>query len=182
MNGSQSAYGLRASDIAWAYVLLRIVVGINYFNHGFTRMGNLPGFMDAMAGAMAGAWMPEPLVRLTAFLVSPVELVFGLFLILGLFTRISLIVLFVLMAVLMYGVTIVQNWDSASNQLIYNIVLFILLAGAGYNRLALDNVFFKRDRRQPELTPDTPVVKGMRSLRGRFNQSNRRHKRRISDF
>ncbi|MGF1459207.1 MAG: DoxX family protein [Leptolyngbyaceae cyanobacterium] len=140
--------GLKTNDIALAYVLLRVVVGINYFNHGFTRIGNIPGFVNAMVGAMDRAWMPEPLVRTTAVLVSPVELVFGLFLLLGLFTRISVIVLFVLMAILMYGVTIVQNWDSASSQLIYNIVLFILLAAQGYNRWSLDDVLFGRDRSQ----------------------------------
>ncbi|NER82883.1 MAG: DoxX family protein [Leptolyngbya sp. SIO1D8] len=138
-------------------------MGINFFNHGFTRMGNIPGFMNAMAGAMAGAWMPEFLVRITAFLVSPVELIFGFLLIVGLFTRISLIVIFVLMAILMYGVTIVQNWDTASSQLIYNIVLFILLAGVGYNRFALDNVFFRGDRTQ-ESSPseDRPAQEVMR--------------------
>jgi thiosulfate dehydrogenase [quinone] large subunit len=158
------------------------VVGINYFNHGFTRLGNIPGFMDAMVGAMEGAWMPEPLIRLTAFFVSPVELIFGLFLIVGLFTRISLIVLFGLMAILMYGVTIVQNWDSASSQLIYNIVLFILLAGAGYNRFALDQVFFKRDRGQTDLPADLPTTKMMRSRGSRQSQFNRLRKYGISYF
>ena len=181
MNGRQSAFGLKATDVAWAYVLLRIVVGINYFNHGFTRMGNIPGFMDAMVGAMEGAWMPEPLVRLTAVFVSPVELIFGLFLILGLFTRISLIVLFVLMAILMYGVTIVQNWDSASSQLIYNIVLFILLAGVGYNRFALDNVLFTRDRGHSDSSKDVASTKVMRSQE-RSHRSARWRQRRISYF
>jgi len=157
MNHRQVALGLRAADISLAYVLLRIVVGINYFNHGFTRMGNIPGFMDAMVGAMAGSWMPEPLVRFTAFFVSPVELIFGLCLILGLFTRLSLVVLFGLMAILMYGVTIVQNWDSASSQLIYNLVLFVLLAGIGYNRWALDQVFFQRDRTPAKTNSDRPA-------------------------
>lgn len=157
MNHRPVALGLRATDLSLAYVLLRIVVGINYFNHGFTRLGNIPGFMDAMVGAMAGAWMPEPLVRFTAFLVSPIELIFGLCLILGLFTRLSLVVLFGLMAVLMYGVTIVQNWDSASSQLIYNLVLFVLLAGVGYNRWALDNVFFRRDRTPASANGDRPA-------------------------
>ncbi|MGP1371188.1 MAG: DoxX family membrane protein [Almyronema sp.] len=148
MNGDRNSFGLKVADLSLAYALLRIVVGINYFNHGFTRIGNLPGFAESMVGAMEAAWMPEFLVRLTAFCVAPVEMIFGLCLLLGLFTRVSLVVLFGLMAVLMYGVTVVQNWDSASSQLIYNIVLFILLAGVGYNRLALDQVFFG-DRRQP---------------------------------
>ena len=171
MNGDRNVPGLKFADVSNAYVLLRVIVGINYFNHGFTRMGNIPGFMDAMVGAMDGSWMPEPLVRLTAFFVSPVELIAGLFLILGLFTRISLIVLFVLMAILMYGVTIVQNWDAASSQLIYNVVLFILLAGASYNRFALDNVFFGRSPRQD--TSDTKADSG-KSLT-RFKRLRLRH-------
>ena len=146
MNNTRSPYRLRASDISLAYVLLRIVVGINYFNHGFTRLGSLPGFAGSMVGAMEGAWMPEILVRITAFLVPPVELVAGLLLLLGLFTRPALVALFVLMASLMYGVTVVQNWDAASTQLIYCLSLFVLLAGVGYNSFGLDAVFFKRDR------------------------------------
>ncbi len=137
---------LKAGDISLAYLLLRIVVGVNYFNHGFTRMGNIPGFANAMVGAMADAWMPDFLVRLTAYFVSPVELIAGLLLIVGLFTRLSLVVTFILMVILMYGVTVVQNWDAASSQLIYNIVLFILLAGLGYNRFSLDTVLANRKR------------------------------------
>lgn len=138
MTRTRAYPGLRSSDIVLAYTLLRIIVGINFFNHGFTRIGNIPGFMDAMVGAMEGAWMPEAMVRLTAALVPPAELIIGFLLIVGLFTRGALIACLGLMAILMYGVTIVQNWDSASSQLIYNIVLFILLAGVGYNLISLD--------------------------------------------
>ena len=182
MNSHQSPFKLNATDISLAYVLLRIIVGINYFNHGFTRLGNIPDFADAMVSAMEGAWMPVPLVRLTAFFVSPVELVAGLLLILGLFTRLSLIVLFVLMAILMYGVTIVQNWDVASSQLIYNIVLFILLAGVGYNRLALDNVFFKG--KQPADSDIAVPNKPLMSVRQNrwWPQLNRHRKYRSASF
>jgi hypothetical protein len=38
---------LKTRDIVAAYTLLRIVVGINYFNHGATRIFNIPGFMDS---------------------------------------------------------------------------------------------------------------------------------------
>lgn len=114
-------------------------------------------------------------MRLNAFLVPPVELIVGLLLILGLFTRIALVATLVLMAILMYGVTIVQNWDAASSQLIYNIVLFLLLAGLGYNRFALDDVFFSRDR-SPSSNPSeehsTPSV--LRFLRSRSPRPNRR--------
>ncbi len=168
MSGNRQSFGFNAADISIAYTLLRIIVGINYFNHGFTRIGDIPGFVNAMVGAMEGSWMPEFLVRVTAFFVSPVEMIFGLFLILGLFTRISLIVLFVLMAILMYGVTVVQNWDGASNQLIYNMALFILLACAGYNRFSLDNRLFRGDRpaqTRPSEDYATPNAMPFRHLR-----------------
>ncbi|MDB9312114.1 DoxX family protein [Spirulina sp. CS-785/01] len=142
MNSDRIKVGLRSSDIVWAYTLLRIIMGVNYFNHGFTRMGNIPGFMDAMVGAMEGAWMPEWLVRMNAALVPPVELIVGFLLIFGLFTRYALIAGLILMIVLMYGVTIVQNWDTAGGQLIYDLILFLLLAGLGFNKVSLDEKFW----------------------------------------
>ncbi len=97
----------------WRIYSFALLWGVNYFNHGITRIDDIPGFSTSMVKAS---------------LVPPVELLVGLLLIAGLFTRASLIATFILMVILMYGVTIVQNWSAASSQLIYNIVLFILLA------------------------------------------------------
>ncbi len=146
--------GLRTIDIVAAYTLLRIVVGINYFNHGATRIFNIPGFMDAMVNAMQDSWIPEFLVRINAALVPPVELIVGALIAIGLFTRASLIVCFVLMAFLMYGVTIIQNWEVAGSQLIYNIVLFILLAGLGFNRISVDAWWRNKKRSQNSINQD----------------------------
>lgn len=138
VNSERTSIGLRRTDIILAYTLLRIIVGINYFNHGFTRIGNMPGFIEAMVQAMEGAWMPEFLVRISAAVVPPIELIVGFLILIGWFTRPALIVCLVLMAVLMYGVTIVQNWDAASSQLIYDLTLFILLAGLSFNTISVD--------------------------------------------
>ena len=144
MANNQFPVGLRPRDIVTAYTLLRIVVGVNYFNHGVTRIGNIPEFMDAMVQTMQDAWIPEALVRINAALVPPVELVVGLLIAIGLFPRSALIACFILMIVLMYGVTIIQNWDTAGSQLIYNITLFILLAGLGFNTLSIDHWLSRR--------------------------------------
>ena len=130
--------GLRTRDVVTAYTLLRIVVGVNYFNHGFTRIFNIPGFIDSMVTTMQDSWIPEFLLRINAALVPPVELIVGALITIGLFTRGALIACFCLMIVLMYGVTIIQNWDVAGSQLIYNIVLFILLAGVSFDRVSVD--------------------------------------------
>lgn len=175
MDSNRTSHGLRQRDLILAYALLRIIVGINYFNHGFTRIGNIPGFMDSMVSAMEGAWMPEFLVRINAALVPPVELIVGLLLILGLFTRGALIACLVLMAMLMYGVTVVQNWDAAGSQLIYDVILAILLAGSGYNRISLDQVLFgKRD--EPSISQEKRPVEGMmRFVRRLTKRSSRRY-------
>ena len=130
--------GLKTRDVVAAYTLLRIVVGINYFNHGATRIFQIPGFIDSMVNTMQDSWIPEFLVRINAALVPPVELIVGALITIGLFTRGALIACFVLMIALMYGVTIIQNWDTAGSQLIYNLVLFILLTGVGFDRISVD--------------------------------------------
>ena len=146
-NKPKTTISLKTRDLVAAYTLLRIVVGINYFNHGATRIFNISGFMDSMVTTMQDSWIPEFLVRINAALVPPVELIVGVLIIIGLFTRGALIACFILMAVLMYGITIIQNWDGASSQLIYNIVLFILLAGLSFNRVSVDGWWKnKRDR------------------------------------
>ncbi|MEM6425931.1 MAG: DoxX family protein [Cyanobacteria bacterium P01_D01_bin.128] len=140
----QLSHGIRRADLILAYTFLRVIIGVNYFNHGVTRIGNIPAFMDSMVSAMEGAWMPEVLVRINAALVPPVELIIGVLLILGLFTRGALIACLVLMLILMYGVTIVQNWGAASSQLIYDIVLVALLAGISFNQVSLDRQIFNK--------------------------------------
>ena len=146
---NKTNFGVRTIDIVAAYTLLRIVVGINYFNHGATRIFNIPGFMDSMVTTMQDSWIPEFLVRINAALVPPVELIVGALITIGLFTRTALIACFVLMAVLMYGITIIQNWDGAGSQLIYNVVLFILLAGVSFDRISVD-AWLKRKKRSPD--------------------------------
>ncbi|EAZ92008.1 DoxX family protein [Crocosphaera chwakensis] len=130
---------LRTKDIVAAYTLLRIVVGVNYFNHGFTRIFDVPSFINRMVNTMQDSGIPEFLVRINAGLVPPVELIVGVLITVGFLTRSALIACFVLMIILMYGITIIQNWDGASSQLIYNIILFILLAGLNFNKVSVDN-------------------------------------------
>lgn len=135
---------LRRRDIILAYTFLRIVLGINFFNHGFTRIGDIPGFAQSMVDIFQNTFVPEVLVRVPGLLVPIVELIGGLLVTFGLFTQAALITLFGLMIVLMYGVTLVQNWDAAASQLIYCLVLFILVASNGFNTFSLDTFISRR--------------------------------------
>ena len=140
----KDAIWLRRRDIILAYTFLRIVLGVNFFNHGFTRLGNIPGFAQARVDMFQNTFVPEVLVRVHAMLVPIVEFIGGLLVTLGLVTQAALVTLFGLMIVLMYGVTLIQNWDAAGSQLIYCLVLFILIAGNSFNTFSLDRLISRR--------------------------------------
>lgn len=135
---------LRGRDIALAYGILRLVFGVNFFVHGLVRIGNIPGFVRSQVGLYEGLPVPSFFIAIFAFFIPIVELVVGILLILGLATRPALIVGFLLMVPLMFGVCLLQNWDAAASQLIYCLVYFILLAGYSYNTISIDRL--RRDR------------------------------------
>lgn len=137
---------IRHRDGVIAYAFLRVIFGINFFNHGFTRLGDLPSFAQSMADMFQNTFAPSWLVWAMGFCVPIVELVIGALMIVGWKTLAALMTGFGLMGVLMYGVTLLQNWDTASSQLIYCLVFFVLIAFNRYNVVSLDWV--NRNRRK----------------------------------
>ncbi|MDX1977578.1 MAG: hypothetical protein SFT94_07880 [Pseudanabaenaceae cyanobacterium bins.68] len=57
------------------------------------------------------------------------------------------------MIALMYGVTLLKDWDTTASQLIYDLILFILLAGLGFNAYSIDNLV-SANPDQPQSNPD----------------------------
>jgi thiosulfate dehydrogenase [quinone] large subunit len=113
-----------------AYLLLRLLTGLDFFGHGFARIftgSHLSGFAQGMVKSMATAPLPPALTLATGYAVPPVELLIGTLLLFGLATRFTLTLAFLLMFVLMFGVTLKQDWATAGQQLQYGLVLAILL-------------------------------------------------------
>jgi len=113
-----------------AYLLLRLLTGIDFFMHGFARIftgTHLAGFAEGMVKSMAATPLPPALTLATGYAVPCVELLIGTLLLLGLFTRAALTLALLLMLVLMFGVTLKQDWPTAGTQLLYGLVLAALL-------------------------------------------------------
>ena len=113
-----------------AYVLFRLLFGLDVFGHGFARIftgSHLTGFAQGMVKNMASTPLPASLTLATGYVVPCVELLIGSLLLLGLFTRFALTLAFLLMFVLMFGITLKQDWNIAMQQLMYGLVLFVLL-------------------------------------------------------
>ena len=82
--------------------------------------------------------MPETLTFVFSYAIPFLEAILGLTLILGVFTRISLVCGAIFMMILTIGVTANQQWDLAGQQLIYSLIFFLLLYLIEHNTLAVD--------------------------------------------
>jgi thiosulfate dehydrogenase [quinone] large subunit len=139
---------MRISDKSLAYALLRISLGINFAGHGLIRIHNgAAAFAQTTAEHLAKSPLPHSLTYAFSYAIPFVEAILGLTLILGIFTRISLIAGALFMMLLTIGVTANQQWDIASQQLLYSVVFFLLLYLIEHNTLALDNYLRSAPRR-----------------------------------
>jgi|SRR5215469_1754137 len=115
-----------------AYIMLRVIAGMDFFGHGFARIftgTHLSGFAHWMVGDMAKAPFPPGVVLATGYVVPWVELLIGLMLLAGVGTRFALVTALLLMLLLMFGITLKQDWPVAGQQLLYSVVLALLLFG-----------------------------------------------------
>jgi thiosulfate dehydrogenase [quinone] large subunit len=131
---------MRIQHKSLAYALLRIAFGVNFAGHGLIRIYNGVGaFAATTAEHLAKSPLPHSLTYAFSYAIPFLEAILGLTLILGVFTRISLVCGAVFIMLLTIGVTTNQQWDVASQQLLYSVVFFLLLFFIEHNALALDN-------------------------------------------
>ena len=88
---------------------------------------------------MAKSPLPHVFILTFSYIIPFLEAILGLTLILGVFTSIALVCGAVFMMGLTIGITANQQWDVASQQLIYGIVFFLLLYLIDHNTLSIDN-------------------------------------------
>ena len=122
----------------YTYFLLRLPIAISMFGHGVVRMPKLEKFSNWMIGNMEKSFIPESLILPFSYVIPIAELLIGLFLILGLWTRQTLSAGMVLMSMLIFGSSSFENWDPISSQLIHAGYMGALLLLIHYDRFSLD--------------------------------------------
>ncbi len=80
-----------------------------------------------MAGQFQHSILPEPLVIAFGYALPFAEFVIGLLLLVGLFTRGALAAGAVLMILLVFGTTTIEQWDAIPSQLFHVVFLVGLL-------------------------------------------------------
>jgi thiosulfate dehydrogenase [quinone] large subunit len=128
-----------------AFVAFRLVIGTNFFFHGLARMlgGGIEGFAAGTTKAFTGTPLPPGLVHAFLTVLPFVELILGVLIFFGLFTRWALVAAQLLIAALIFGTSMRSDWVTVSIQMIYAIVLYLALANLDDNCCALDRVFGK---------------------------------------
>jgi len=130
----------KASDVAIAYTILRLSFGANILLHGVSRLLNgRAAFLAYLTHYFEHSHL-IPASSLPAFgVVLPwVETTLGLLLMLGLFSRFSLIAGALVMTALVIGTNLAQDWLVSGLQLIYCFLYYYLLVHMEENRMSLD--------------------------------------------
>jgi thiosulfate dehydrogenase [quinone] large subunit len=130
------------------YTTLRLAIGMSMFMHGIARVGKIPAFTQATVKMFAGSplplWAVADFTRITPF----VELLIGVLLILGLATALGLILGGLWMIVLIFGSTLIEQYDTVGIQLIYSLIFYVLLQNLRQNMLSMDRLFTKKQARE----------------------------------
>jgi thiosulfate dehydrogenase [quinone] large subunit len=127
------------SDASIAYAILRLTLGVNIGLRGAVRIAHgSAAFAQGIVKQMEPTMLPSSAVYGFAMTLVWVETAVGLLLILGLQTRLALIVGGLMMTLLTFGTMQIENFQNAWLQLTYALVFFVVLACRSWNLISLD--------------------------------------------
>jgi len=127
-------------DYVLAFTTLRLALGINELLHGVTRIfiGDLSAFLNATQTQFQNTPLPVWQVRAFATAVPYCELVIGVLLLLGLWTRWALVGAAVLMLGIIFGTALRGDWQIVFLQMFYSVLYSAMLMWRRYDAWSLD--------------------------------------------
>jgi thiosulfate dehydrogenase (quinone) large subunit len=132
-------------DIVAAYTVLRIALGLAMFMHGLARfIAGIDTYAQHYIAGFATVALPHDLVVFVIYTIPYLEVVIGLPIVLGLFTRSALLANAALLVVFLFGTSMQQSWGGVATQLTYTLIVSLLLLGSGLNVVSLDNLIAQR--------------------------------------
>lgn len=128
----------------YAYLIIRLSVAMSMFGHGLVRLPKLKAFSDGMVSEFEGSMLPEIIVVPFSYLLPFAELIVGILLIIGLFTRQAALAGGITMIALIFGCCMIENWGALPSQMIHAAFFAIILQFLPGNSFAVDSVIGNR--------------------------------------
>lgn len=110
-----------------AYLLTRFTLGVNFLFHGLVRLPKLEKFVSHISSSFEGTLFPVEFAKIFAYAIPFIEVLLGLFILLGIATRKSLVATAIFMMCLIIGSCFAENWPLVSQQMIYALFIFFLI-------------------------------------------------------
>lgn len=130
-------------DVKWGYLISRLALGLSFFGHGLVRLPKLTGFSNWMMGQFSKSFLPDELVLPFSYALPILEFASGLMILIGLFTRPGLLLAGAVSLALIFGTTMIENWEALPSQLIHVAFISVLLAYLPQNSYAVDKLLKK---------------------------------------
>ena len=129
---------MNLNNFELAFVLGRLLLGLNFLLHGLVRIPKLDVFRAGIVKEFAAAPLPPALVSAHATALPFVEGGIGLLLLLGLFTRPALVAAMLVIMSLIFGSSLLEKWSLVGDQMLYGLYIITLVLHLQRNRLCLD--------------------------------------------
>lgn len=127
-----------------AYALLRITFGVIFLFYGIGKlMGGIGNFVGGMNQHFSGK-LPAFMVMPFAYALPFGEVIAGLLILFGLFTRAGLVLSGLLLVGLTFGTVMLGEEPTVAHNLQYALVNFVLLWLVDLNRYSLDSLFRRK--------------------------------------
>jgi len=118
--------------------MLRSTLGVDILMHGIVRLPHLSTFANGMVRQFAETPLPAAIVRPFAVSIIFVKAVLGLLLLVGLWTRWSLLLGGVLISSLVFSTALRSDWNTLAIQILYALIFAALMAAREYNSYSVD--------------------------------------------
>lgn len=132
------------NNLHLTYLLARSVIGVSMLGHGIVRLPKLSTFSNWMVETFQNSLMPLVVVKPFSLALPVLELITGLLLLSGLFTKTALVTGTSIMLALIFGSCLIEKWEFVSFQMFYGLFFSLLLAYIQYNRYSLDHLINRK--------------------------------------
>lgn len=126
-----------------AYLIARLSVGASMLGHGVVRIPKWSVFAEGMAKKFEASLLPEALVLPYSYALVAAEFIVGLLIVIGLWLRQAAIAGGLVMATLIWGCSLIEEFGAIPSQLIHSAFFIGLLVYRSYDSFSVDGLLKK---------------------------------------